>query len=730
MKTISKFLFIVLFLIISLTVYLSIFGIETTKFNNKIINKIEKIDKNLKIELKKIKIILNPLELKLSIKTIGPKLIHENKVINLERINANILLSSFFNDKFNVSDLEISTNSLSISNLISFSRSLKQVPELFILDKIIKKGYLVADINIKFEPNSLTIDDYKINGFVKDANVKITNKFDIKNCDLIFILKKENLEVKDMKFSLNNLRFYSNNILAQIKNDKYFIIKGDINNDNINLNENEINKLPKNFVLKSNIKKIQFNSKNSFSLKLNKKFRIKDLQMESNIGIEKLLILNNFGLKNFFPKAKNEIMFSNNNIQVKYKKNNFNIVGEGAVLYQKNEDYISYSFNSLGKKLKFKTNVKIKGNPFVINFLNFKKDNKKETTISLEGTNYKNQTTEIDFFSLKDGENIIEIRDLKFDKDLKFKSLNNFEINFTDTENQKNSYKIYQKDNIYYLDGSYFNANYLIDNLFRGEKDSKVFSDKNLSININIDKVRLDNEHTVSKLIGNLSFAQKKIINGSLNGNLANNKKLKFTVNNPDGKNIITTLFIDNAEPIVRRYKFIKGFDEGRLDFYSSNDGKKSISTVKIYDFKLKELPLLTKVLTLASLQGIADILSGEGIRFDEFEMNFNNKKNLMTINEIYAIGPAISILMDGYVEKDKLVSLRGTLVPATTINKVISSIPVLGKVLVGSKTGEGVFGVSFKIKGSPKKLETSVNPIKTLTPRFITRTLEKIKKN
>ena len=82
MKTISKFLFIVLFLIISLTVYLSIFGIETTKFNNKIINKIEKIDKNLKIELKQIKIILNPLELKLSIKTNGPKKKHKNKGIN------------------------------------------------------------------------------------------------------------------------------------------------------------------------------------------------------------------------------------------------------------------------------------------------------------------------------------------------------------------------------------------------------------------------------------------------------------------------------------------------------------------------------------------------------------------------------------------------------------------------------------------------------------------------
>ena len=96
----------------------------------------------------------------------------------------------------------------------------------------------------------------------------------------------------------------------------------------------------------------------------------------------------------------------------------------------------------------------------------------------------------------------------------------------------------------------------------------------------------------------------------------------------------------------------------------------------------------------------------------------------------MYAIGPAISILMEGYIEKNNLISLRGTLVPATTINKTISKIPLLGDILVGKKSGEGVFGVSFKIKGPPKDLKTSVNPIKSLTPRFITRTLEKLKKN
>ena len=191
-----------------------------------------------------------------------------------------------------------------------------------------------------------------------------------------------------------------------------------------------------------------------------------------------------------------------------------------------------------------------------------------------------------------------------------------------------------------------------------------------------------------------------------------------------------TSFYSDNAEPFIKHYKFIKGFKKGKIDFYSIKENSISNSKLNIFDFKVKEMPALTKLLSLASLQGIADLMTGEGIRFNEFEMNFNNKNKLMTINEIYALGPAISILMSGYVESNKLISLRGTLVPATTLNKVVGSLPLIGNILVGKKTGEGVFGVSFKIKGPPKKLKTTVNPIKTLTPRFIVRAIEKMKKN
>jgi len=396
---------------------------------------------------------------------------------------------------------------------------------------------------------------------------------------------------------------------------------------------------------------------------------------------------------------------------------------------QENKDKINYFVNKKGGIYNFDTSFEINENLLNINFLNYKKTKENSALIKLKGKKELGKKTKFDLISFKEKNNIIEIQNLILDKRFMLINLDGALIDILDKDENFNKFKIIKKSkNNYHLDGSSFNADNLIESLLDDDESPKILN-KNFKIFINIDKVLLDNKYNLSNLKGNLLVQNQEIINGNLTGSFSNNKKIKFTVQSK-GKEKITTLFSDKAEPIVNRYKFIKGFSGGVLDFYSSKQKDISVSKLKIYDFKLKELPALTKLLTLASLQGIADLVSGEGIGFDDFEMNFKNQKNVMTINEIYAIGPAISILMEGYVEKSKLISLRGTLVPATTINKFIGSIPILGEILVGSKTGEGVFGVSFKIKGPPKNLETNVNPIKTLTPRFITRTLEKIKKN
>ena len=257
-----------------------------------------------------------------------------------------------------------------------------------------------------------------------------------------------------------------------------------------------------------------------------------------------------------------------------------------------------------------------------------------------------------------------------------------------------------------------------------------IFDNLNSKIAVSIKKTYIDDVNYINSLNGYINFNNNKIVDLKLESAFPNSKKINLTIKTNNNSETVTRLSTANPKPLIKRYDFIKGFEEGYLDFYSSKKDGLSNSVLIIDNFKVKEVPVFAKLLSLASLQGMADLLTGEGIRFTDFEMNFSNKKNLTTIEEMYAIGPAVSILMEGYIEKNKLVSLRGTLVPATTINRSIASIPLLGKILIGDKSGEGVFGVSFKIKGPPKNLKTSVNPIKTLTPRFITRTLEKIKKN
>ena len=215
-----------------------------------------------------------------------------------------------------------------------------------------------------------------------------------------------------------------------------------------------------------------------------------------------------------------------------------------------------------------------------------------------------------------------------------------------------------------------------------------------------------------------------------LKGNYSRNDKLEMSLYKIDKDTKTLQVISDRAKPFVNSFDFVKGFEGGKLIYDSTIFKNSSKSNLLITDFKVSKVPALAQLLTLASLQGIADTLSGDGIRFELFEMQTNSADNVLNIEDALAMGPAVSILLDGYVDKGKVVSLRGTLVPATKLNSIIASIPLVGDILVGKKTGEGVVGVSFKMKGPPRDIKTTVNPIKTLTPRFIVRAIEKIKKN
>ena len=728
MKIFFKLFITILFLIFITLTYLSIFGIETDKFNSQITEKIRKFDKNLEVELKEIKLILDPFQFKLQAKTIGTNLINQSKKIEIENIKTQLSLKSLIEDKFSIENLEISSKSLELKNLISFLRSFQNTPELFIMEKAIKKGYLIADIKLEFDSNGNIKSNYEINGLVKDVELNVLKKYDLRKLDFIFDYSRNNFLVKDLNFKFDKIGISSEKVSIKKKNDDFFV-DGTFAHKKSDLDKRNIDLLVKPFLPNFEIEKISLTSNNNFSFEIQKGFKFENFKINSEILVHELIIPNNLKLKRFFPKQKKTISLLDQKIKLQYEKNNFTIEGNGNLNYQNENDDIEYFFSNKNKTENFEITLKIKDNPFKVDYLNYKKKEKNEVILNFKGSKNRNNELVIETFNLNEDENYIKIKDLVFNEKFQISRLDEVNLDYLDDDKQKNSIRLKRNKKKYFLTGSSFNADNLIEDLLSDDdKDTKII-DINSNLKIDVKKIFLDSEYYLSNFKGDILIKNKEIYKADLIGSFSKNKKLKLTINK-DNNNKITTLFVDEAKPIVKRYKFIKGFDEGSLDFFSSKKSKKSVSQIKIYDFKLKELPILTKILTLASLQGIADILSGEGIRFTEFEMNFKNEGDLMTIEEIYAIGPAISILMEGYVEKNKLISLKGTLVPATTINNFIGSLPMLGEILVGKKTGEGVFGVSFKIKGPPKNLKTSVNPVKTLTPRFITRTLEKIKKN
>src|SRR5210317_1366221 len=805
-KNIIRYTSIVLGIFVLLIIYLSTLGIETEKFNNQIQNLVKQKNDKFDANLKKIKLTLDPLNFKINAKTIDAKITFNNKPIELEYIQTQISLNSLIKNQLVASQIEISTKPILLKNFVSFIRSINNRPELFILERFIKKGYLIADLKFNIDEFGALKNDYKVNGLLKEGEISVSKKNKIEKINFIFNIEKNNFNFKDISFDTNNINFLSDRLDIN-KDKKNYLLEGSLRNNKSLLND-QILQLVKLKYPQIDLINTEFESKNDFTFNINDKFKVKNLSINSSIlinnsqfkrnnlinknfieinefidlkdheikasyGNKKLSIegkgqvklqnkfelinykVNNNGsnlnlvsnielseidlknqnlIKKYFPNTKNILNLKDHKINIIYKNNILSLKGLGKVKLENEFNKIGYSFSKKNKKYNFETDLEVNDAPLQIDIINYEKNRRFNSQLRIIGDYKKKNGLNLKKISLISKNDKLLINNLILDNKNKIVKVDKIVFDYFDNSEKKNKFVLNRiKDNYYELNGSLLNANPIITSLLESKDDQQLnIFRESINISLNLSDVYLDSYNVVKNLKGQFQITDNKIYQANVFAKFDDNKNLTFAINTKDDEKI-TTLFSSKAKPLVKRYKFRKGFDdsdEGYLDFYSSKKDGISKSKLIIDNFKVKEIPALAKILSLASLQGIADLLTGEGIRFTDFEMNFTNKGKLMTIDELYAIGPAISILIEGYIEEDNLISLRGTLVPATTINRSIASIPLIGDLLVGKKVGEGVFGVSFKVKGPPKNLETTVNPIKTLTPRFITRTLEKIKKN
>ena len=711
--------------------YLSIYGISTNKFNNLISKKIIERDKNLNINFNKIKIFLNINNRNFELKTSNPKVSFKNKEIKIKSISTDLPIRNFFSKKINLEEVKIITGKNKLQNLINILRSHKNNPQLFILNKIVKDGYVSIESKITFNEDGSIKNNYLIDGNIEDLKIKLLNNKVIENTSLSFLIREKDYLIYNLSSIYQSIKIRSNQIKI-VDNKNYYAFQGDIANQKSEIDINDISIFLNNSIKSMFNEKLTVSSNNNFSFKINKKIKFSDIKFQSKITLEKLQYSNDI-FKRFFPGYKKNIKVEDSSITFNYDNGDYQINGKSKLNINDDIDNFDYSLKKIKDEFIYDLNFEVFNSPINFKILNYTKNKQDKSLLNIKGRYTYSKFIILENIKFTEDKNFIDIQNLKLNKNKKIKSIDEIKVTIVNNNKKNTKLKIKKIRNNYSIISQIFDGSKLVDEILFSKNERSffdIFDNLNSNISIKIDKAYLNNNDFLTSLNTELTIKSNEIFNLNLLSKFHNNEEFKVSIRTNSNSEKITTVFTNYANPLVKKYKFIKGFDGGSLDFYSIKKDEITNSNLKLYDFKLNDVPALTKLLTLASLQGIADLLTGEGIRFNEFEMKFNNDKGLMTIDEIYSLGPAISVLMDGYVQKDELISLRGTLVPATTVNKVIGSIPLLGDILVGKKAGEGVFGVSFKIKGYPKDLKTTVNPIKTLTPRFITRTLEKLKKN
>ena len=722
-------LFLILLFIIFLT-YLSTYGVSTDKFNKLISEKISERDKYLEIDLNEIKIFLNINNFNFELKTNNPKVFFKNKEIKIKSISTDLPLKNLILQKMNLEEVKILTHKNKIQNLIEVIRAYKNNPQLFILNKIIKDGFIEIESKINFNEDGSIKNNYLVDGNIENLKIELLNNDIIENVNLSFLIRENNYLIYNLSSFYKTVKIKSNQIKI-INNGNSYNFEGDISNQKSKLN---LSKLPD--IFNKNIRNIfkedlTIYSNNKFNFSLNKKIKFSDINIQSKITLEELQYSNDI-FKQFFPGYKKDIRFENNSITIDYNNGDYQINGKSKININGDIDDANYSLKKIKNDFFYNFNLELINSAVNFKILNYTKNKDDKSSLELKGKYSTSKKIDLEKIRFIHDKNLIDIENIKINSNKKIKSIDNIKVSVFNNNDKLSKLNIKKDKKNYLIKSKIFDGTKLVDEILFSKEESNFlnfFDNLNSTLLIKIDTAYLSKEDYLTSLNTKITIKNNQIFDLNLSSKFSNNEELKVSIKTNQNKEKITTVFTNYAKPLVKKYKFIKGFDGGVLDFYSVSKDKKINSNLKLYDFKLNEVPALTKLLTLASLQGIADLLTGEGIRFNEFEMKFNKDKGLMTIEEIYSLGPSISVLMDGYVQKDGLISLRGTLVPATTINKAIGSIPLLGDILVGKKVGEGVFGVSFKVKGYPKDLKTSVNPIKTLTPRFITRTLEKLKK-
>jgi len=315
-----------------------------------------------------------------------------------------------------------------------------------------------------------------------------------------------------------------------------------------------------------------------------------------------------------------------------------------------------------------------------------------------------------------------------------FKPYKSLELNLKKDEKKLNIKILREKKiNSLNLTGDYLDLSESLKETFFEEQkdDSFLIRLQPVIVNLKAKEILVGDEKSIFDVSGVLKYENKLFSDVKLDSKLSNNKSLNINITpKVDSRSIVVNS--DDAGLFLKTFNINKSGKDGEFVMHGNyDDTKKShplTSSVTIRDMRLIKAPTLAKILNLASI-GIVSALSGEGILINKLKSQFVLEDGVMDLQKYEAYGPDVGFSNQGtiYLRK-KEIDLEGAIIPMVTLNKIIGSIPVLGKILTNER--KGIWSFVYTITGDLDEPKVMVNPIKTITPGFIQKFFSVFKKD
>ncbi len=722
-KTISIIILFIIFIVISLITILSTTGIKTKKFNNFISQKIKENNKKIELDLKAIHFKLDIKEASLFLETDSPKIYYRSILIPSNKIKVYLDFLPIIKSEVKIKKVILNLNQITVKQLKILSKSFKPSNfQSFVKNKLID-GKIDSEIEFYLD-DSNSLNNFITRGQVTDFRIGISKGLELKDSSFSFFADRTDILLRNFFGKTELFTIKDGDLKADLSSE----IKIESNFRSDIIIDGKIKKFQKLFPRFDYIKSfsnIRADINNSLILDFDKTYKLKNFEYKNNGKIKNA----NFNLKDlnynyFFGKNLKKLSIFETDITTNLnpKKKIINFSGK----YSFNEgSKLSFGISqSINKKLlNLKLNADYK-ELFEFKALNYTKKKGNLAKIDFDLVKNKN-SIKLNQVNFKDGKNLMTLKGAEFSNG-KLLQLDQLLVTTFKDNIKNNDFSMFFKKEIL-VKGNKFDASNL-PKIFNKKNEKSIFSKISKNIEIDLDNIILPVSEKLKnfKLIGKIEKGQ--FVKISSKGDFGNNNFLDISMKNIEKENKkYLEIYSDITKPLLTEYNFFKGLTGGNLLFSSVLEKNFSVSKLKIEKFKVINAPGMVKLLSLADLGGLADLAEGEGISFDVLEINMEKNQDKLKFNEILALGPSISVIMEGYQDQN-VTSLRGTLVPAKTLNKMISKIPVIGDIVIPKEVGEGLFGISFKMKGPPGNIKTTINPIKTITPRFIQKIIDRKK--